>query len=149
MGLAGWGRFRLGERAHRQGCDRCSPPRPPSPPCPLCLPQAIKDGSADWASDPCVSCMFTEHARMVGADRQAFAGRPAIVRRLNDGVAQLAKMAGSDAEVPAFELGSPTPGPGGALVITLRVRRGVQRLSLSLQFSLAGGRIAHLQTTRQ
>lgn len=86
---------------------------------------------------------------MIGADRQAFSGRPAIVRRLNDGVAQLTKMAGAAAEVPAFDLGPPTPGPNGALVITLRVRRGLQRLSLSMQFTLSGGKIAHLQTTRQ
>ena len=64
------------------------------------------------------------------------------------GVEMLVKMAGKDAEVPAYELVGPTLGPSGASQIDLTIRRGKNTLRLRLEFTLSGGRIIHLRNTR-
>lgn len=85
---------------------------------------------------------------LVAVDGSAHHGLAAVLRRLNSGVAQLLKMAGQQAELPAFELEGPAPGPGGDLVVMLRMRRGLQRLQLTLTFSMRQGRIARLHNAR-
>ncbi|KAL4452554.1 hypothetical protein ABPG75_008216 [Micractinium tetrahymenae] len=122
--------------------------------------QAIKDGNGSWASAQEVVSLFTEDARMVAADRQVFHGRPAIVRRLNQGVEQLARMAGDQPELPTFELSVPEPAPstgsGGAagagggqsLVLRLTLRRGLHRMTFTMTFAMKGGKIAALHNTR-
>lgn len=111
-----------------------------------------------WASAPEVGSLFTEDARMVSADRQAFHGRQAIVRRLNQGVEQLARMAGDQPELPTFELSGPEPavgnsdaavGPGEqSLVLRLTLKRGLHRMTFTMAFTMKGGRIAALLNTR-
>lgn len=113
--------------------------------------QAIKDGDATFASGPAVSQLFAEEAVMVATDRQVFHGRGAIVRRLNQGVAQLVQMAGADAaaQLPAFELAGPAAGAGGAVVVMLKLRRGLQKMTFTLTFRFGpGSKIVHLQNTR-
>lgn len=96
---------------------------------------------------------------MVSADRQTFHGRQAVVRRLNQGVEQLARMAGDQPELPTFELTGPeaAPGSGGAeaagaggqsLVLRLALRRGLHRMTFTMAFTMRGGRIAALVNTR-
>ncbi len=96
---------------------------------------------------------------MVSADRQTFHGRQAIVRRLNQGVEQLARMAGDQPELPTFELTGPeaAPGSGGAdaagpggqgLVLRLALKRGLHRMTFTMHFTMKGGKIAALLNTR-
>lgn len=85
---------------------------------------------------------------LVAVDGSSHHGLAAVLRRLNSGVAQLVKMAGQQAELPAFELEGPTPGAGGELLTTLRMRRGLQRMQLTLTFSMRQGRIARLHNAR-
>ncbi|KAL4421729.1 hypothetical protein ABPG77_002345 [Micractinium sp. CCAP 211/92] len=121
--------------------------------------KSIKDGNPSWASAPEVGSLFTEDARMVSADRQTFHGRQAIVRRLNQGVEQLARMAGDQPELPTFELtgpeaesgsgGADAAGPGGqGLVLRLALKRGLHRMTFTMHFTMKGGRIATLINTR-
>jgi hypothetical protein len=94
--------------------------------------------------------MFQENARLVAADKQSFQGRAAIVRRLNQGVEALAKMAGEQAELPSFELEGPTlDAASGALVVQLRLSRGLQRLAFTLSFTMQQGTIMLLRNARK
>jgi hypothetical protein len=96
-----------------------------------------------------VSTLFAEDAKMVAADKQTFHGRPAILRRLNQGVETLARMAGDQAQLPTFELAGPSPGPApGSLVVKLSLKRGMHKMGFTLQFTMQRGRIALLHNTR-
>jgi hypothetical protein len=94
--------------------------------------------------------MFADDARMVSTDKQSFHGRPAILRRLNNGVEQLSKMAGEQAALPTFKLEGPMPDPagGGVLVMLMTFKRGLQRMTFTLQFTMQAGKIAVLRNTR-
>lgn len=112
--------------------------------------QALRDGNAAWASAPAVGQLFADDAVLVAVDRSTHHGKPAVLKRLNAGMEQLLTMAGaaSEAQLPAFELQGPSPGPEGAMVVTLKLRRGLQRLSFVMTFRLVEGRIVHLQNAR-
>ena len=85
---------------------------------------------------------------MVAADASQFHGKPAIIRRLNQGVETLAKMAGTEAQLPAFELTGPTAAGNGGMVLKLSIKRGLQRISFTMQFTFEQGRIVLLQNSR-
>jgi hypothetical protein len=104
--------------------------------------------TCSWASQQHVGELFTEDARMVAADKQSFHGKPAIVRRLNQGVEQLAKMAGEQAALPTFQIEGPTSQGGGELVVGLAFKRGLQRMKFTLHFTMQQGKIAALRNTR-
>ena len=86
---------------------------------------------------------------MVAADKTAFHGRAAILRRLNQGVETLARMAGTEAQLPTFEVAGPTAGSSaGELVVRLTLRRGLQKMTFTLTFTMRQGRIAALTNSR-
>lgn len=86
---------------------------------------------------------------MIAADRSSFHGRPAIVRRLNQGVSQLAQMAGEQVALPTFNLEGPTPDPSsGDLVVKLKLQRGRQSITFILFFKMQKGLIVMLRNSR-
>lgn len=109
---------------------------------------ALLPHQCSWASEQRIGDLFTEDARMVAADKQSFHGRPAIVRRLNQGVEQLAKMAGEQATMPTFQLEGPTSQAGGEVEVGLAFKRGLQRMKFTLHFTMQQGKIAALRNMR-
>ncbi|PNW70189.1 hypothetical protein CHLRE_17g709600v5 [Chlamydomonas reinhardtii] len=77
--------------------------------------RALATGDVRWGSDPRVSGLFTEGARMLTHDGQLFVGRTAIIRRLNAGMEQLHRMLGAlpvSSPAPSASAASPAPPAG-------------------------------------
>ncbi|KAI7844944.1 hypothetical protein COHA_001591 [Chlorella ohadii] len=110
---------------------------------------AVADSNDKWALEPAVADLFAEDAALVTADGQTFSGRPAVLKRLNHGVQQLATALGGAAKGLKIEGGEleQAAGGGGASV-TFRFKQGVQRMSLHIAISFAGGHISKLQYSR-
>ena len=64
------------------------------------------------------------------------------------GVEMLVKMAGNDASIPDWELSGPTLTESLTHEFRLTVKRGVIKLSLSMDFLIVGGKIQQLRNTR-
>ena len=60
--------------------------------------KAMEAGDLKWASEISLASLFDEQAKMVAPDKQVFVGKTAILRRLNQGIEQLVKMASSYVE---------------------------------------------------
>lgn len=135
-------------------CRPCCHPSAP-PPCPNPAPPAllqhykaaVADSNDKWAAAPAVADLFAEDACLVTADGQTFSGRPAVLKRLNHGVQQLATALGGAAKGLKIEGGELEQTPSGASV-TFRFKQGVQRISLSIAISFAGRHISKLQYSR-
>ena len=111
-------------------------------------PQLRPSPKRSWTSQQAVVDMFLPDCQIVTSDRQAFRGRDACLKRLAHGVEQLVQMAGTDAQLPTFTVSGPEPAGGAAFEVRLALHRGVSKLQLKLAFTLQGGRIASLKTTR-
>lgn len=123
---------------------------PPSPPHNLQrYKAAVADSDDKWALAPAVSDLFAEDASLVTADGQTFSGRPAVLKRLNHGVQQLATALGGAAKGLKIEGGEvqQAAGGGGASV-TFSFKQGVQRMTLTIAISFSGGNINKLQYSR-
>lgn len=109
---------------------------------------AVAASDDKWALAPAVADLFAEEAALVTADGQTFSGRPAVLKRLNHGVQQLATALGGTAKGLSIEGGELAPAPGGGASVSFRFRQGMQRMSLTIAISIAGGRISRLQYSR-
>ena len=109
---------------------------------------AVGDSDDKWALAPAVSDLFAEDASLVTADGQTFSGRPAVLKRLNHGVQQLATALGGAAKGLKIEGGELEQAAGGGASVTFRFKQGVQRMSLTIAISFSGRHIAKLQYSR-
>lgn len=60
----------------------------------------------------------------------------------------LVKMAGKDAAVPEWEIKGPTLTDALAHQYKCTVKRGMMKISFSIEFLIVGGKIAQLRNTR-
>ncbi|MEW5300362.1 MAG: hypothetical protein WDW36_003298 [Sanguina aurantia] len=58
--------------------------------------RALLSGDKKWGSDPALSALLHENARMVTHDQQLFSGKTAIIRRLNQGMEQFLRLIGQE-----------------------------------------------------
>lgn len=109
---------------------------------------AIKKGNTHFASEPLISEMFGENAKLIAQDKSTHYGKAAVLRRLDRGMEQIVKMAGKDAAIPTYELTGPTRNDEGGHVVTCLLRRGVSKISFSLEFVIMDGKITLMRNTR-
>ena len=110
---------------------------------------AVAASDDKWALAPAVADLFADDAALVTADGQTFSGRPAVLKRLNHGVQQLATALGGAAKGLSIEGGDLVAAPAGAgASVRFQFRQGVQRMSLTIAISFSGARISRLQYSR-
>ena len=112
--------------------------------------KALAEANEEWASAPEVSDMFADDVKMTGQDKKTTEGKTGVIRRLNKGVAMLVQMAGSDADVPEWDIEGPTCDPEtNAHEFMCTIRRGaVMKISFRLQFFIVKGKIASFTNSR-
>lgn len=72
-----------------------------------CFMSAIKDRNVKWASETSLSTLLDDSAKLKTHNKQIFVGKTAIIRRLNGGMEQLAKLIESNvSEKDLMELGN-------------------------------------------
>jgi len=109
---------------------------------------ALKDSNTRWASSPEVAALFADSAKLVSQDKQSSNGKAAVLRRLDQGVEMLVKMAGKDAAMPDWDVKGPNLTESLTHEYKCTVRRGALKLSFSLDFMIVGGKIQQLRNTR-
>jgi hypothetical protein len=79
----------------------------------------MEAGDAKWASDVVLASLFDEAAKMVAPDKQVFVGKTAILRRLNQGIGQLVKMASSYVEEGGESAGAEAVAGGDSAAVAV------------------------------
>ncbi|KAG7673575.1 hypothetical protein Ndes2526B_g02975 [Nannochloris sp. 'desiccata'] len=109
---------------------------------------ALRDSNGKWATETDVADLFTSNAKMITQDKKTHEGKSNVLKRLDQGVETLTKMAGKDAVVPEWEIKGPVLTEAMAHQYKCTIKRGVMKFSFSLEFTIIGGKIAQLKNSR-
>jgi hypothetical protein len=109
---------------------------------------ALRDFNIRWATESEVADLFADNAKLIGQDKQTTTGKTAVLRKLDQGVEMLLKMAGKDATVPEWEVKGPTLTEGLAHRYECVLKRGAFKISFSQEFLIVDGKIMQLRNSR-
>jgi len=110
---------------------------------------ALKEGNVQWANAEEVADMFPDDVKMTGQDKKMTEGKAQVIRRLNKGIEMLVQMAGKDAAPPSWEIDGPHLNKDKIThEFKCTIRRGAQRISFKLEFTIIRGKIAEFSNSR-
>ena len=139
---------------------------------------ALRDSNVHWASAPELANMFHVNAKLISQDKQTTVGKANIIKKLEQGkkailfvlgeennknllrlfiylfisflpgVEILIKMAGKDASIPEWDVKGPILTDALTHQLTCTLKRGMMKLSFTLDFTIMDGKITQLRNTR-
>lgn len=109
---------------------------------------ALRDFNIRWATESDVADLFADNAKLISQDKQTTTGRAAVLRKLDQGVEMLLKMAGKDATMPEWEVKGPTLTEGLAHRYECVIKRGALKISFIQEFIIVDGKIMQLRNSR-